>query len=99
MSDLFYSAVVSLGTHVFWLSSRPVVIGVEHTRRAGPFIVAATHESPFDVALLMRHAKRPLDFVTTTEAFANPMVRWFYGSLNAFPLDRSKRDPATVRTI
>src|SRR4051794_40364904 len=99
MSDWFYTAVVTLGTHVFWLSSKPVVIGLEHTRGKGAFIIASTHQSPYDVALLMRHAVRHLDFVSTTEVFANPLLRWFYGSLNAFPLDRSKRDPATVRPI
>src|SRR5947209_18015130 len=97
MSDLFYSTVRLLGCHVFWLSSRPVVIGVEHTRRRGGFIVAATHPGAYDVPLLVRHARRRLDFVTITEAVANPLVRWFYTLMNAFPLDRSKTDPIAVR--
>jgi 1-acyl-sn-glycerol-3-phosphate acyltransferase len=98
MSDAFYSTVWYLANHVFWLSSRPIVIGREHTRRKGGFIVACTHHSPYDVPLLIRHAVRRLDFVTTTEACGKPLVRWFYKSMNAFPLDRSRRDPAAVRT-
>ena len=76
-----------------------MVIGAEHTRRDGPFILAATHQSPYDIPLLMRHCARPLDFVSIVEVFKNPFVAWFYGSMNAFPLDRSRRDPATVRVI
>ncbi len=99
MSDLFYDAVRLLGTHPFWLSSAPTVMGLEHTRRAGPFILAATHQSPFDVALLVRHSTRRLDFVSIVEAFRNPLVAWFYGSMNAFPLDRSRPDAPTVRIL
>ncbi|MGN6504717.1 MAG: lysophospholipid acyltransferase family protein [Tepidisphaeraceae bacterium] len=99
MSDRFYNLVWHLGHPVFWMSSRPRVIGGEVTRRAGPFIVAATHTSPYDIPLLMRHCARPIDFVSITEVFQNPWVAWLYGSMNAFPLDRSRRDPATVRTI
>jgi 1-acyl-sn-glycerol-3-phosphate acyltransferase len=98
MSDAFYSTVWCLAYHVFWLSSRPIVIGREHTRRKGGFIIACTHQSPYEVPLLMRHAARRLDFLTTTEAFRRPLVRWLYKSMNAFPLDRSRRDPAAVRT-
>jgi 1-acyl-sn-glycerol-3-phosphate acyltransferase len=98
MSDAFYSTVWYLACHVFWLSSRPIVIGREHTRRKGGFIIACTHQSPYDVPLLIRHTVRRLDFVTTTEAFRKPLVRWFYKSMNAFPLDRSRRDPSAVRT-
>jgi 1-acyl-sn-glycerol-3-phosphate acyltransferase len=99
MGDRFYSTFLFFSRHVFWLSSRPIVIGVEHTRHGGAFIVAATHQSPYDVPLMIRHAGRRLDFISTTEAFAHPMVRWFYQSFNAFPLDRSKRDAAAVRTV
>ena len=99
MGDRFYSTVVFLSRHPFWLSSRPVVIGAEHTRRTGAYILASTHESPFDVPLLIRHAGRRLDFMTTTEATANALVRWFYASFNAFILDRNRRDPTAVRTV
>ena len=99
MSDLFYSAFVTAARHVFWLSSKPVVIGTEHTRLEGAYILAANHSSPFDVAVLIRHAKRHVDFLSITEVFKKPLVGWFYGSMNAFPLDRSRRDPKTVKTM
>jgi 1-acyl-sn-glycerol-3-phosphate acyltransferase len=99
VSDVFYDVIRFVGRHVFWVSSRPLVLHAERLRRPGPFIVAANHQSPFDVALLIRHASRHLDFVSITEVFANPFVAWFYGSMNAFPLDRAKRDSLAVRTI
>jgi 1-acyl-sn-glycerol-3-phosphate acyltransferase len=99
MSDPFYRFIRFSGRHVFWLSSRSTVIGVAHTRRPGPFILAATHSSPYDVPLLIRHTPPMLDFVSITEVFKNPLVAWFYGSLNAFPLERSRPDAPAVRVI
>jgi 1-acyl-sn-glycerol-3-phosphate acyltransferase len=99
MSDLFYDTLFTLGYPVFWVTGSPVVIGGEVTRRDGPFIVAATHSSAYDIPLLMRHTHRRLDFVSSTEVFAFWFARWLYGSMNAFPLDRSRPDPATVRII
>jgi 1-acyl-sn-glycerol-3-phosphate acyltransferase len=99
MSDPFYTTIRLIGSHVFWLTGRPTVVGVERTRRDGPYLLAATHTSPYDVALLIYHSKRKLDFVSSTDVFRNPLVAWFYGSLNAFPLDRSRPDASTVRVI
>ncbi|MBX3359040.1 MAG: 1-acyl-sn-glycerol-3-phosphate acyltransferase [Phycisphaeraceae bacterium] len=99
MSDAFYRAVRFLGSAPFWISGSPVVIGAEHIPLSGRCILAATHQSPYDVALLIRHTPRLLDFVSIVEVFQNPFVAWFYGSLNAFPLDRSRPDAKTVRII
>ncbi len=99
MSDLFYKALLTIGYPIFWVTSRPIVIGTEQTRRDGAYIVAATHSSPYDIPLLMLHSRRRLDFVSSREVFAHPFMRWLYGSMNAFPLDRSKPDPLTVRII
>src|ERR1041384_2498243 len=99
MSDAFYRAVRMVGTTAFWASASPVVVGESHVPGSGACIIAATHQSPYDVPLLIRHTRRLLDFVSTVEVFRNPLVAWFYGSLNAFPLDRSRPDVATVRVI
>ncbi len=99
MSDAFYSLVVALGRPIFWVTSRPVVIGTEHVPREGACLIAATHRSPYDIPILMRHSGRAVDFVSIVEVFRNPLLAWFYGSLNAFPLDRSRPDSRTVRII
>src|SRR5688572_14425853 len=99
MSDAFYSLVRTFGSHPFWLSGSSTIIGVEKTARTGPFILASNHESPFDVPLLIRHSLRHIDFVSIGEVFQNKFVAWFYGSMNAFPLDRSRPDPKTLRVV
>src|SRR4051812_5803210 len=62
-------------------------------------LLASSHLSAFDVPVLMRHTPRKLDFVSITEMFAKPLVGWFFGNMNAFPLDRSQSDPKTVKII
>ena len=99
MSDLFYNLVWHLGYPAFWVSSRPTIINAQVTQRRGPYILAANHHSPYDIPLLMRHTRRNLDFLSIVEVFNNPLVAWFYGSMNAFPLDRSRPDAPTVRRI
>ncbi len=99
MSDVFYKLVRVLGRHAFWLTANSVILHVERTRRAGPFILASNHLSPFDVPLLIRHTRCLLEFVSIVEVFRKPFLGWFYGSMNAFPHDRSKPDSPTVRII
>lgn len=99
MSDAFYTLVRFVGRHVFWLSSRPTVLHIDRICRPGAFILASNHLSPFDVPLLIHHSSRKLDFVSITEVFRKPLLGWFYGSMNAFPLDRWKPDAPTVRII
>jgi 1-acyl-sn-glycerol-3-phosphate acyltransferase len=99
MSDAYYNTVWSICAPAFWTSGSPIVIGAQKTRRAGAFILASNHESPFDVPLLILHSARCIDFVSIAEVFQNPFVRWFYGSMNAFPLERSRPDPQALRVV
>ncbi len=99
MSDTFYNFLWYFGSPAFLVSSSPVVINAQVTKRPGAFIVAANHQSPYDIPLLMRHVARNVDFVSIVEVFKHPLLGWFYGSMNAFPLDRAKPDSPTVRTI
>ena len=96
---LFYWTVVTLCRPPFFVSSRPVTLHVERLPRDGAYILACSHLSPYDVPALMRSSPRPIDFVSTTEVFRNPFVAWLYGHMGTFPLDRSRRDPKTVRII
>src|SRR5438093_385765 len=99
MGDWFYRFVVLVGRQPFRVSSRPVVLRAERVPRDGPFLLAASHTSAFDVPLLMRHTPRRVDFVSITELFRKPLVGWFFRNMNAFPLERSRSDPRTVRVI
>ena len=99
MSDRFYSVLRRLGAPAFLTSGRATVLGQEHTDRPGAYLLASNHESPYDVPLLMLHCRRVVDFVSITEVFERPFTRWLYGSMNAFPLDRSRPDAPTVRVL
>ena len=99
MSDVFYRSIRLSGRHVFWVSSRPLVLHPARAPRRGPCILVANHHSPFDVPVLMRHVPAPIDFVSIVELFRRPILGRFYGAMNAFPLDRSRPDPATVRRL
>jgi 1-acyl-sn-glycerol-3-phosphate acyltransferase len=100
MSDLFYSVVRSLGGPVMSAVSRPVVLHEGRLGRlAGPVIVAPNHLSPYDVPCLIAATRRRLDFVSIVEMFDKPLVGWFMGHMNAFPLDRRRVDAPTTRTI
>jgi 1-acyl-sn-glycerol-3-phosphate acyltransferase len=98
MSDLYYDVVHAVGSAIFWASSKALVLHRDRVKRMRPpYILAANHHSPFDVPLLIRHTPHRLDFLSTVEAFGHPFSNWFYGSMNAFPIDRSKLDHASVR--
>ena len=83
----------------FAVSSSPLVLHRDRARRRGAYILAANHLSVFDVPCLIKDTPRLLDFVSIVEVFRNPPVAWFFSSMNAFPLDRGRVDPATARII
>lgn len=99
MSDLFYKFVVAVCRPAFTISSRPVVLHRDRVARPGAYLMAPTHLSAFDVPCLMAQAPRPLDFVSITELFAKPLVRWFFTSMNTFALNRNRPDAGTLRII
>jgi 1-acyl-sn-glycerol-3-phosphate acyltransferase len=99
MSDWFYDLVWYSFWPAFGVSSSPIVLHPERPRRPGAYLLAANHLSPFDVPCLIKESGRKLDFVSITEVFQNPFMAWFYGNMNAFPLDRRRLDVGATRTI
>src|SRR4051812_33405273 len=99
MSDVFYNVIRWVGRPVFWLSSSPTVLHADRVNQPGPMIIAPNHLSPYDVPCLMASTRRKLDFVSIVEIFRNPVLGWFLRSMNAFPLDRGRRDSAATRQI
>lgn len=99
MSVLFYRAVRLVGSAIFRVASRPLVLHRERAARPGAFLLAANHESPFDAPLLIAATPRVIYWLSIVEIFRHPFARWFLGSMLASPLDRSRADPLTVRKI
>jgi 1-acyl-sn-glycerol-3-phosphate acyltransferase len=92
MGDLFYKFFRFAFAPPFWVSSDPLVVNAGVTARRSGYILAANHQSPYDIPVLIRHCRRAIDFVSIVEVFRTPFLGWFYGHMNAFPLDRSKRE-------
>ncbi len=99
MSELFYQSIRLVGSAVFRVASRPLILHAERVARPGAFLLAANHESPFDAALLIAATPRVIYWLSIVEIFRHPFTRWFLSSMLAAPLDRSRVDTATVRTI
>jgi 1-acyl-sn-glycerol-3-phosphate acyltransferase len=100
MPDAFYRVVREIGRPVVWVCSRATVLHRERVDRLpGAVLIAPNHLSPYDVPCLMASTKRLLDFVSIAEVFRRPLAGWFLRRMNAFPHDRRRADPATVRKI
>ncbi len=99
MSETFYKTIRLLGRAVFGLASRPLILHPERAARPGAFLLAANHESPFDAALLIAATPRVIYWLSIVELFRHPFTRWFLSAMLAAPLDRSRVDTTTVRTI
>ena len=99
MSEVFYKTIRLLGSAVFRIASRPLILHPERAAQPGAFLLAANHESPFDAALLIAATPRVIYWLSIVELFRHPFTRWFLSSMLAAPLDRSRADTTTVRII
>jgi 1-acyl-sn-glycerol-3-phosphate acyltransferase len=100
MPDAFYRVVREICRPVVWGSSRATVLHRARVERlTGRALLAPNHLSPYDVPCLMASTDQLLDFVSIVEVFRKPLAGWFLDRMNAFPLDRGRSDPATVRRI
>ena len=79
---------------LFW---RPRVFGGKHLKVKGPAIFIANHLSMADPLLIALLSPRVVHFMAKKEIFQNPIGRWFFRSLFAFPIDRKTADLASLR--
>jgi 1-acyl-sn-glycerol-3-phosphate acyltransferase len=99
MSEVFYKLVRLTGSAVFRLASAPRILHAERARRPGAYILAANHRSPYDAALLIASTPRVIYWLSIVEIFRHPLARWFLRGIGAEPLDRSRVDTRTVRSV
>jgi len=74
------------------------VSGRHHLPAAAPCLLAANHISHFDPPLLSAQVGRDVDFMASAEFFSHSVPRAILTALNAFPIDRSRRDLSAVKT-
>jgi 1-acyl-sn-glycerol-3-phosphate acyltransferase len=75
---------------------RITVIGESHVPREGGVIVAANHNSYFDIPLLGCVLSRRADNIAKSELFRNPIVAFFFRTLGGFPVRRGTIDRRAI---
>jgi 1-acyl-sn-glycerol-3-phosphate acyltransferase len=72
--------------------------GAENIPRQGSAIIVCNHLSMIDPFVVGYSAGRLVNFMAKQELFGVPFVGFWIRRLGAFPVDRSRRDPASLRT-
>ena len=80
--------------HTLW----PLRIkGVENVPREGAAIIVCNHLSLVDPFVVGYGANRLVSFMGKEELFSTPVVGFLIRKVGAFPVDRSRRDPTSMR--
>src|SRR6478672_7978952 len=81
--------------HTLW----PIKIeGAEYVPRHGAAVIVSNHLSLIDPFVIGYGAHRLVNFMGKQELFGIPFVGLWVRKLGGFPVDRSRRDPAALRT-
>lgn len=80
----------------FKMIYRLKVYGLENMPTKGGVMIASSHQSYLDPALMGSLPRRPTAFLANAYLFKNPFFGWFIRSLNAFPIEQGKGDRAAV---
>src|SRR5205814_4228793 len=83
---------------LFGYSSRVCVIGWEKTNRDGGFLLAGNHISHFDPFIISSVVRRKIDWMAMAEFFSLPVLGFLLRAVDAFPPDRDRAFPKTIRT-
>jgi 1-acyl-sn-glycerol-3-phosphate acyltransferase len=83
---------------ILGLSAKTAVLHRERTRLAGGWILAANHISHFDPPFLGVACLRKLDFMTSREFYAVPLLGLWMTAVDTFAVDREKPDRKAIRT-
>jgi 1-acyl-sn-glycerol-3-phosphate acyltransferase len=98
MKTAVYGAGKLLVKFVFGCVARVHVLGHEHAKCAGAFLLASNHISHFDPFLIGLNVRRKIDWMTMAEFFRPPPLGLFLRSIDAFPAERDRADLKTIRT-
>src|SRR5437667_6394553 len=83
---------------LFGYASRVRVLRRENANCAGGFLLAANHISHFDPLIISSVVRRKIDWMAMAEFFPMPIIGSFLRAVDAFPADRDRADPKTIRT-
>lgn len=74
-----------------------VVRGTERVPRSGAMVLAANHESMWDIPLLAEASPRPVVFMGEEGVFRSAIASWFFTRLGGFPVRRGAGDLRAIR--
>jgi 1-acyl-sn-glycerol-3-phosphate acyltransferase len=85
----------------FWLVFHTIwplkILGLEYVPRKGAAIIVCNHLSMVDPFVVGYSADRMVNFMAKEELFRVPVVGFLIRKVGAFPVDRARRDPASMR--
>lgn len=99
MSDFSYSVVRGFGLHIWWITSRHVILHLDRIPRSGAAVLACSHLSPFDVFVLIGASPRHLDFLSIVDFLKMRFVGRFYTAMNCVFVDRGRTDVAATHKL
>ena len=73
------------------------IIGIDHIPKNGPLILICNHSHNIDPPLVGSFFPRTINTMAKAELFINPLSRWLFRSVNAFPVERLKADLHALR--
>lgn len=89
-------AVIVVGA-IFSLIALLEADGVDNLPPGGPVVLAANHNTNFDVFAMQLVLARPIFFMGKEELFRNPILDWLLRQLGGFPVYRGERDEWAIR--
>lgn len=73
------------------------VRGAERLPSSGPVVLAANHESMWDIPLLVMASPRRIVFMAEEGVFGSAIASWFFTRLGGFPVRRGAGDLRAIR--
>ncbi len=93
---MFYTIVRGVVFLLARIFCRLKVVGEGHVPSHGGVIVAANHNSYFDIPLLASALSRPVDHIAKIELFRNPLIGFLFRNLGGFPVRRGRVDRSAL---
>ena len=97
--SVFFGILYFLLSGIVGLVFRIKVVGRENEPDEGGFVVCANHISATDpIMICYSFKKHQIRYMAKKELFKIPLLRGFFKSLGAFPVDRGGNDVGAIKT-
>ncbi len=95
---MFYKVIIAILKPIFYFLFRIKVVNRENIPE-GAAVVCVNHTSMMDVVFIAVAfgVKETFAFMGKKELFKNPILRWLFKAVGAFPVDRGTADLGTIR--